>query len=108
MTRSRWVYAHLDEVSDCGGPEAREEGGGALFCDDEAAAGEEGLALHGGVDLYARLYDVNRCVPREYDHRGVRASNARVMPPWVTLAGESEQGSWEAGRANSNGDLRAT
>ena len=81
------MYAHLDEVADGGGPEAREERGGALFCDDEAAAGEQGLALHGGVDLYARLYNVNRCSRGEHcGYVGRRKVYIRVMPPCVTLA----------------------
>ena len=92
MARGKGAY--LDEVPDGGGPEAGEEGGGALFCDDEAATGEEGLALHGGVDLYARLYDVNRYSAREYVRGFVGRSSVRVMPPWVTLSSEDK---WECG-----------
>lgn len=98
--------AYLDEVADCGGPESREEGGGAFFGDDAAAAREEGLALHSGVDLYARLHDVNRCDSRQRRHKGSMESNARVMPPWVTLAGEGEQDVFAAGCVI--GGLRAT
>lgn len=81
--------AALDEVADGGGPEAGEERGGALVRDDEAAAGEEGVALERGVDLDAGLDDVNRCGPGTVSRvpRGQNAyeDDVRVMPPCVTL-----------------------
>lgn len=50
---------HLDEVTDGGGAESREERRGAFIRYDVSAAGEEGAVLECGVDLYAGLDNID-------------------------------------------------
>ena len=50
---------YLDEVPHCCGPEACEQRGRTLLCNDSSPAGEQGHTSHRRVHLYTSLHHIN-------------------------------------------------